>query len=68
MLPIVQAPFRLYWAYNAHRLVTTLTPPVLFDRSMFPNDTSYRVALAQSPAISWQEPPRTFRFTISRTF
>ncbi len=68
ILPIVQAPFRLYWAYNPNRLVTTLAPPVLVNRSTFPNDATYRLALASTPHVVWHEPPRTFRFTISRTF
>ncbi len=68
LLPIVQAPFRLYWAYNPNRLVTNLAPPLLIDRSLFPNDVTYRLAVATTPRIRWQEPARTFRFTISRTF
>jgi outer membrane protein insertion porin family len=68
ILPIVQAPFRLYWAYNPNRLVTNLVPPPLLDRSMFPNDITYRVALAVSGPIAWDEPIKTLRFTVSRTF
>lgn len=68
ILPIVQAPFRLYYAYNPTRLVTTLAPPILVDRSMFPNEATYLFALSQSAPITWHEPPHTFRFTISRTF
>ncbi len=68
LLPIVNAPFRLYWAYNPNRLVTNLAPPIVFDRSLFPNDLTYRLAVASSPNVRWEEPLKTFRFTISRTF
>lgn len=68
LLPIVNAPFRLYWAYNPNRLVTRLSPDLLLDRSLFPNNTTYQSAIAASPSVLWEEPKRTFRFTISRTF
>ncbi len=68
ILPIVQAPFRLYWAYNPNRLVTNLAPPLLIDRSQFPNDATYRLAVFSTPNIPFDEPLKTFRFTISRTF
>jgi outer membrane protein insertion porin family len=68
ILPIVQAPFRLYWAYNPTRLRQNLATPLLLDRSMFPNLATYYLAVASSPHVAWFEPPRVFRFTISRTF
>ncbi len=68
LLPVINAPFRLYWAYNPNRLVQDLAPPLLFNRSQFPNDASYRFAVANSPHVRWEEPKKTFRFTISRTF
>ncbi|MGH8246701.1 MAG: BamA/TamA family outer membrane protein, partial [Gammaproteobacteria bacterium] len=68
LLPIVQAPFRLYWAYNPNRLVTDLRPPLLIDRSQFPNTLTYLTAVAVTPRVRWEEPKKTFRFTISRTF
>ena len=36
MLPVVNAPFRIYWAYNAMRLNSSTAPPVPITRSMFP--------------------------------
>jgi outer membrane protein insertion porin family len=36
MLPVINAPFRIYWAYNALRLNSTATPPVPITRAMFP--------------------------------
>jgi outer membrane protein insertion porin family len=68
VLPIVQAPFRLYYAYNLNRLRTTLDPGVIVDRSQFPNELTYIQALAMSQPIRFEEPKKTFRFTISRTF
>ena len=68
LLPVVNAPFRVYWAYNPNRLETLLAPPVLIDRSQFPNDLTYRSALAVTPRLFWREKDKTFRFTIGRTF
>ena len=36
MLPVVNAPFRIYYAYNALRMDTSATPPVPITRDMFP--------------------------------
>ncbi len=41
MMPVVNAPFRLYWAYNPTRVEELLIPPVVADRSMFPNHATY---------------------------
>jgi outer membrane protein insertion porin family len=69
MLPVVNAPFRLYWAYNPHRVNTVLQPPIVADRSMFPNQITFLNAIsAYGRAIPFEEPKKTFRFTISRTF
>ena len=69
MLPVVNAPFRLYWAYNPNRVNTMLQPPIVADRSMFPNQLTFLNAIsAYGRAIPFQEPKKTFRFTISRTF
>jgi hypothetical protein len=35
LLPVVQAPFRIYWAYNPLRVDENLHPPIVADRSMF---------------------------------
>jgi len=69
MLPVVNAPFRLYYAYNPHRVNTVLQPPIVADRSMFPNQLTFLNAIsAYGRAIPFEEPKKTFRFTISRTF
>src|SRR5438270_3107589 len=35
-LPVINAPFRIYWAYNPLRLDDRATPPIPIQRSMFP--------------------------------
>jgi outer membrane protein insertion porin family len=73
MLPVVNAPFRIYWAYNPYRLDTISTAPVRIDRSMFPagaaGDYTYRLAVANfSSRYQLREPRKTFRFTVATTF
>ena len=36
MLPVVNAPFRLYWAYNPSVVREYLQPPIVADRSVLP--------------------------------
>jgi outer membrane protein insertion porin family len=36
MLPVVNAPFRIYYAYNARRLDGSASPPIQINRGMFP--------------------------------
>jgi outer membrane protein insertion porin family len=69
LLPVVQAPFRVYWAYNPLRVDETLQPPIVVDRSMFPNNATYLNAIAVfGQAYPFFEKASTFRFTIGRTF
>jgi outer membrane protein insertion porin family len=69
MMPVVNAPFRLYWAYNPLRVNEVLQTPVAADRSFFPNDATFFSALAiYGRPIPFRERSRIFRFTISRTF
>ena len=69
MLPVVNAPFRIYWAYNPNRVNTFLQPPIVADRSMFPNQLTFLNAISSyGRAIPFEEPKKTFRFTMSRTF
>ena len=79
-LPIVNAPFRVYWAYNLSRLSQNIVipaaqfelpegvelPPGVFENQIVP-------LLSQSPLFqertaAFVEPLKTFRFTVSRTF
>ncbi|HEY2498110.1 MAG TPA: outer membrane protein assembly factor BamA [Candidatus Angelobacter sp.] len=73
LLPIVQQPFRVYYAYNPLTLDTTVRDPSPITRSMFPagsaGDFSFQSAIsALAPDFRLQEPKKTFRFTISTTF
>ncbi|MYA80171.1 MAG: BamA/TamA family outer membrane protein, partial [Acidobacteriia bacterium] len=69
MMPVVQAPFRFYWAYNPLRVETFLQPPIVADRSFFPNRTSFVDGVTRfGRALPFFEKPRIFRFTVSRTF
>jgi len=81
-LPILNAPFRLYWAYNLARLRTVIDPPPgsftisddlrlslppgVLDSQLIPQLNA--LADAGARRFSFVEPLRTFRFTVSRTF
>ncbi len=80
-LPIVNAPFRIYWAYNPTRIHRQFTAPAsvpfLSDelKRSLPNgvlDSQIQPALDAIKANPFQlpflEPNHTFRFTVSRTF
>ena len=69
MMPVVNAPLRFYWAYNPMRVQEFLRPPIVADRSLFPNYQSFIEAVR--PVGTWLpffERRSMFRFTISRTF
>lgn len=69
LMPVVNAPFRLYWAYNPNRVNTFLQPPIVVDRSYFPNQLSFFNSIAQfGQATPFQERRSTFRFSVGRTF
>ncbi len=80
-LPIVQAPFRLYWAYNYLRYNQTIVAPVgdfsipvevynsvplsIINQQIIPALTKQ----VQSPSqFRYEDPLHTLRFTVSRTF
>lgn len=82
-LPVINAPFRIYWAYNPLRLDSPAVPPIPVTPSMFPqvcNPKSgcqltaagaYTYGLAKntySPDFLLREPRKTFRFTVATTF
>jgi outer membrane protein insertion porin family len=75
-LPVINAPFRIYWAYNPLRLDSPANPPIPITRGMFPHGQSegagnYTFALAKqafSPSFLLREPRKTFRFTVATTF
>ena len=78
MLPVINAPFRIYWAYNAMRLNSNAVPPVPVSRSMFPCATcqngaagTYTYQTAQDTLglnYTLREPRKTFRFSVATTF
>jgi outer membrane protein insertion porin family len=77
-LPIVNAPFRIYWAYNPLRLNEISQAPVPVTRDMFPGcpgpncaagDYTYQQTSGIfSPKYQLREPRKTFRFTVGTTF
>ena len=72
-LPVVNAPFRIYWAYNPLRLDTIVNAPIPITRGMFPagaaGDYTYQLARNSfSPPYQLREPRKTFRFTVATTF
>jgi outer membrane protein insertion porin family len=69
LLPVVQAPFRVYWAYNPMVVREYLQPPIVADRSIFPNEATFLNAVASfGNAYPFLEKRSLFRFTIGRTF
>jgi len=72
-LPVVNAPFRIYWAYNPLRLDNAAVPPIPVTRGMFPAGAAgdYTYGLAKetyAPTFLLREPRKTFRFTVATTF
>ncbi len=80
-LPVVNAPFRIYWAYNPLRLDTGSSSPVPITRGMFPGPsclparpcsagdfTFLNAVNSFAPTYQLREPRKTFRFTVATTF
>jgi outer membrane protein insertion porin family len=83
-LPIVQAPFRFYWAYNLNRLTETIVeppsafflsqaakaalPPGVFQSQILPELDTILTTQPGHFPGPLFEPAHTFRFTVSRTF
>ncbi len=69
MMPVVNAPFRLYYAYNPTIVHDYFIPPVAADPSMFANNATYlNAARTFARPSPYYEKRTMFRFTISRTF
>ncbi len=69
VLPVVNAPFRVYYAYNPLVVRRYLQPPVVLDPSTFPNYETLQNAISEyGTAYPDFEQRGTFRFTIGRTF
>jgi outer membrane protein insertion porin family len=72
-LPVVNAPFRIYYAYNPMRLDEIAGSPIAITRNMFPvgaaGDYTYQLTRnTYSPHYLLREPRKTFRFTVATTF
>jgi outer membrane protein insertion porin family len=70
LMPVVNAPFRVYWAYNPTRFEGTLAAPIVADKSYFPNQATYSNAISAIGAVLPYSAERSamFRFTVGRTF
>ena len=73
LLPIVNAPFRIYYAYNPFRLVKDVPGENLITRSLFPSGGAGDYSYAQATRLygslyQLREPKKTFRLTVSTTF
>ena len=70
MLPVVNAPFRVYFAYNPTTVREYLQPPIVADRSLFPNNATFLNSINSSNQAYYPffERRTTFRFTVGRTF
>jgi outer membrane protein insertion porin family len=69
LMPVVNAPFRVYWAYNPYIVQQNIQGPILADRSFFPNEASFVNALSQVGQIfPYVERRSLFRFSVGRTF
>jgi outer membrane protein insertion porin family len=73
IMPVVNAPFRIYYAYNPLRINEYVTSPTPITRAMFPvgaaGDYTYAQAISiYQPSYLLREPRKTFRFTVATTF
>ncbi|MGB7553710.1 MAG: outer membrane protein assembly factor BamA [Candidatus Korobacteraceae bacterium] len=73
IMPVVNAPFRVYYAYNPLRIDETVNSPTPITRSMFPAGAAGDYTFAQAtsiyqPSYLLREPRKTFRFTVATTF
>jgi outer membrane protein insertion porin family len=69
LMPVFNQPFRIYWAYNPTRVYEYLQPPIVADRSYFPNQASFvNSILTFGQPQPLFERRSQFRFTIGRTF
>jgi len=72
-LPVINAPFRIYYAYNPLRLDSRAVQSSRITRDMFPPGSAGDFTFAESianfaPTFVLKEPRKTFRFTVATTF
>ena len=73
MMPIINAPFRIYYAVNPLKLYHTFTRQNLITRSMFPAGEAGDFSFAEAEQFYngiyvLREPSKTFRLAVSTTF
>ncbi len=74
ILPVVNAPFRVYWAYNPLRINETVNSPNPDHAVDVPGGSGGRLSPTPRRSRSYQpkyylsEPLKTFRFTVATTF
>jgi outer membrane protein insertion porin family len=77
ILPIVNAPFRIFYAYNSLRLYKDVPQELATDnatfRTFFPNSGAGQFTYLQALQLygspyTLREPRKTFRLTVSTTF
>ena len=69
LMPVMNVPFRIYWARNVMRQDVVLTPPQSFpSRDLFPNDITFAQAIPFFSGFRLQERKSRLGFTVSRTF
>ncbi len=73
LLPIVRAPFRIYYAYNPLRLLQQVREENLITRDLFPAGGAGDFSFAQAQQLygsldQFREPRKTFRLSVGTTF
>jgi outer membrane protein insertion porin family len=69
IMPIVNAPFRLFYGYNWLRVDSVVTPPGPYPaESMFPNPATYNAAVDLFAPLRLRDRKGRLGFTVSRTF
>lgn len=69
VLPVVNAPFRVFWGYNFLRLDDTVVPPQDYPpESLFPNHATYEAGIAAFRGFRLADPRSRLGFTVARTF
>ncbi len=69
LLPVVNAPFRVYWAFNPSIVRQNLQPPLAVDKSLFPNNATFNESIQYyGTPYPFSERRSLFRFSVGRTF
>jgi outer membrane protein insertion porin family len=69
IMPVVNAPFRVFYGYNWLRMDTAIYPPQqLPPRSLFPNEATYDQVLPLFEGLHLSERRSRLGFTVARTF